>query len=98
MKAVDDKDLRQILRLFQIVEQVVALGVDVRRGVVGNLTRRVAKTNPFVEDGGSNPNRPAIGVIRFGAPETHVVSFPGIVSDRLLKRQILSVARIGTSC
>jgi len=62
-------------RLFQIVEQVIAFGVDVGAGMVRELARRVTEADPFVEDGSSNPNGPAIGGSDGGTPETHVMAF-----------------------
>src|SRR4051812_47406415 len=72
-----------------VVEELVALGVDVGRRDMSDLPRRAAQADSLVVDGGAHPDRTAILTHEGGTPETHVVPLPRVVPDRLLEGQIL---------
>jgi hypothetical protein len=46
MEPRDDDELRQVAGLLQVVEQLVALGVDVRRGFMRDLPGGAAQADP----------------------------------------------------
>src|SRR6266849_6535904 len=88
VKAVDDKNFREVRCLLQISEQVVTFRVDVGCSVMRDLPGRVTEAHSLVVDGGAHPNGAAVLVSKFGAPETHVVPLARIISDGLFECQV----------
>src|SRR5262249_23051511 len=82
MKAIDDIALGQVTGRFQTLKQVIALGIHVGRGDMGNLAGRAAQADALVIDGGPDPDRPAIPIDPLGLPEANVVALPWVGADR----------------
>ena len=80
----------QIAGLFQTLQEIVSLYVNMRRRDVRNLARVAAQANPLIVDRGPDPYGPAVGVGLSRAPEADVVSLSRVVAHRLLEGQVLS--------
>src|SRR5262245_16381711 len=89
MEALDDLLLRQVAGLFQVPKQVIALGVDVRSGYVGNLPGVAAQADLFVIHGGPDPDGTSVRIDLVRLPEPDVVALARIVADRLFKGEVL---------
>ena len=92
MKALDHIVLLQIAGLSQIGEELVALIIDIGRNVMRDLARGVAQADLLIIGAGAHPDGPAVGIDLLRLPEAHVMALARIVSDRLLKGQILLAA------
>lgn len=73
------------------MQDEVALGIDIRCDVVGDLACRVAEADAFVERGGAEPDFfPLAEAVPF--PEAHMVAVAGAVADRQLEGEVFFAA------
>jgi hypothetical protein len=89
VEAFQDEDFGQIFRAFEIMNEVITLGIHVRCDVVRDLASRAAEANSFVEGRCTCPKRPALAVDFFGTPESYVMAFPRVITGGLLKSEVL---------
>ena len=76
MKAIDGIVLGQFTGLFKAPERVVALGIDVGGGDVGELACRPVMADPLVINGRTGPFRSSILSPDVCLPEPDVVLTP----------------------
>jgi hypothetical protein len=81
-------------RFPQIAHQQVALGVDVGRDMMGDLSCVVAQANPTVERDRTEPDRSAVGSFFKNQPQTDVVPLVGAPAIQLLESELLLFALI----
>ncbi len=73
------------------MQDEVALGIDIRCDVVGDLACRVAEADAFVEGGGAEPDIfPLAEAVPF--PEAHMVALAGAAADRQLEGEVFFAA------
>ena len=75
-------------RALDVVDDLVALAIDVGRNVVRDLAGRVAQADVLVERRRADARAAAMLVELLRAPEAHVMAAPRIAADRLLERQV----------
>ena len=88
----DTRDLvefGQPAALDEISDQAVALGVDIRADVVGDLAGSVAEPDAPVESHGPDPQGDPTPAELLGIPEPDVVATAGGSADRLLEGEVL---------
>ena len=90
--ACDLIDLVQPAGIDQFLEQPMALGVDIRRDMVGDLAGQMAEPDAHVVSRRSNPERPPRMAAFVPFPEPDVMPVAGTAADRLFERQILAAA------
>src|SRR5438046_1423116 len=93
VKTVDDVRLGQIARFFQIVKQMVALGVNIGRDVMRDLAGCVAQPDALIECRRSDPDRSAAAVYFVAAPKADVLALARIGADGLLERQVFLASK-----
>jgi hypothetical protein len=89
VEAFQDEDLGQISRAFEILKEVITLGIHVRCDVVRDLASRVAEPNSFVEGRCTGPKRPALSIDFPRTPKSNVMAFPRVITGGLLKSKVL---------
>src|SRR5579884_188791 len=92
VEAALDVELGQLAGAPQVVEEVVALGVDVGADVVRHLSRGVAQADRAVIRRRADPHRAAVRRGDAGAPEADVVAPPRVAADGLLECQVFLAA------
>src|SRR5690349_3899746 len=78
METVHDKLFRQLPGFFEVTKQFVALGIDIGRGDMGDLSRPAAQADTLVVNGRPDPDGPAIRINLVRFPEPNVMTLPGI--------------------
>jgi hypothetical protein len=85
VKVVNGVNVRQISCLFEVIEKVITLCVNVRRDVVRDLTSGMAQSDTLVVRSGANPNRTTHFIGLFCPPKPDVVALPRVITNWLLK-------------
>jgi hypothetical protein len=89
VEAFQDEDFSEISRRFEIMNEVITLGVYIGCDVVSDLPGRVAEADSFVKGRGACPERPALPIHFLRTPKSNVMAFPRVITGGLLKGQIL---------
>jgi hypothetical protein len=92
VESLDGIYLGKVTGLLQIAKQLITLGIDVRRGVMCDLARRVTEAYARVIDRSPNPHGTAIAVHLVSTPKPHMVTLSWIVPNGLLKGQVFLAA------
>lgn len=92
LEIIDVRLSQQSVGAGQITNQSFSFPVDVTINLVGDLSGPPTQFDRPVENRRPRPQRPAIRIQLGRLPKPHMMPLPGIVTNRLFKRQILRSA------